>query len=86
MKQSLHFLYTRIKKSNITKEQAESKVCQEILISKIAADTFLKKKVAFKGGIIIDAIANQKRGYTKDIDFDLIKYPLSKDSLSSLKE
>ena len=81
MEQSLKFLYHRIKKTNITKEQAESKVCQEILISKIGNDSFLVSKVAFKGGLIIDSLSRNRRGYTKDIDFDLIKYPLSYDAL-----
>ena len=47
MEQSLKFLYHRIKKTNITKEQAESKVCQEILISKMETLLFDKKYYAF---------------------------------------
>lgn len=82
MDQSLDFLYHRIKNPNIRVEEAQSKVCQEILVSKIASDELLNSKVAFKGGLIIDAITNGKRGYTKDIDFDLIKYPLSDEALS----
>ena len=80
--QTLKFLYTRLKKPELTKEQAQSKVCQEILISKIGNNPNLVKKVAFKGGIIIDSLSHGKRGFTKDIDFDLINYPLSNEGLN----
>ena len=83
MNSSLDFLYHRIKNNNLRVEEAQSKVCQEILVSKIASDDFLNSKVAFKGGLIIDAITDGKRGYTKDIDFDLIKYPLSNEGLNN---
>lgn len=83
MEQSLKFLYTRIKKPEYTKEQAESKVCQEIFIVKLGSSSYANKKVAFKGGLIIDSLAHGERGYTKDIDFDLIKYPLSSEGLNN---
>ena len=80
--QSLKFLYTRIKNPNLTKEQTESKVCQEILISLIGNNEEISKRVAFKGGVVIDSLAKGKRGYTKDIDFDFIKYPLSDEGIN----
>ena len=85
-KQTLKFLYARLKTLQLSREQAESKVCQEIFISKISANNEIRDKVVFKGGIIIDSLAKGKRGYTKDIDFDLIKYPLSNNGLSSFIE
>lgn len=80
--QKLKFLYTRIKSSDLTKEQAESKVCQEILISLIGNNKEISRRVAFKGGIVIDKLAKGKRGYTKDIDFDFVKYPLSDEGIN----
>ena len=80
--QKLKFLYTRIKSPDLTKEQAESKVCQEILISLIGNNKEISKRVAFKGGVVIDKLAKGKRGYTKDIDFDFIKYPLSDEGIN----
>ena len=80
---SLKFLYSRIKKQTLTKQQAQSKVCQEIFIAKIGSSDVLTSKTVFKGGLIIDALSNGQRGYTKDIDFDLIKHPLSIDGLLS---
>ena len=74
---TLNFLYSRLKKPELTKEQTKSKVCQEIFISKIGNNKDLTKKVAFKGGLIIDSLSQNKRGFTKDIDFDFVKYPLS---------
>lgn len=77
MLESLKFLYHRIKKPDLTKEQAESKVCQEVFIMKVGSSKLMNQRIAFKGGLIIDSLAHGKRGYTKDIDFDMIKYPLS---------
>ncbi|MBO4540475.1 MAG: nucleotidyl transferase AbiEii/AbiGii toxin family protein [Bacilli bacterium] len=80
-KDSLHFLYTRIKKQSLTKEEAERKVCQEVFIAKIGSDKELLQRASFKGGLILDKLAKGKRGYTKDIDFDFVKYPLSDEGL-----
>ena len=80
-RESLQFLYTRIKKPSLTKEEAERKVCQEVFIAKIGSDEELLRRVSFKGGLILDQLAKGKRGYTKDIDFDLVKYPLSAEGL-----
>lgn len=83
MEKSLKFLYSQIKKPEYTKEQIESKVCQEIFIMKLGSSELKSKRVAFKGGLILDSLAKGERGYTKDIDFDLIKFPLSKEGVSS---
>ena len=79
---SLKFLYSRIKKPTLSKQQTQSKVCQEIFISKIGSHQNLSSKIVFEGGLIVDALSKGKRGYTKDIDFDFIKYPLSNESIS----
>ncbi len=84
--ETLRELFHRIKSSALTKEQAESKVCQEVFVAKIGNDPDLCRRVCFKGGLILDRLANGKRGYTKDIDFDLIKYPLSDEGLRSFFE
>lgn len=83
MKESLNYLYHRVKKPGLLKEQAESKVCQEIFVAKLGSSQSLAKRVCFKGGLIIDHLAKGQRGYTKDIDFDLVKYPLSEEGLRS---
>ena len=83
---SLKFLYSRIKKPTLTKQQAQSKVCQEIFIAKIGDSEILSSKIVFKGGLILDSLSNGQRGYTKDIDFDFIKYSLSNESISLFVE
>ncbi len=79
--QTLKFLYSGLKRKELSKEQIESKVCQEIFISKIGNNERFSKKIAFKGGLIIDSLSHGQRGYTKDIDFDFVKYPLSDEGL-----
>lgn len=79
--QTLKFLYSGLKRKELSKEQIESKVCQEIFISKIGNNERFSKKIAFKGGLIIDSLSHGQRGYTKDIDFDFVKYPLLDEGL-----
>jgi hypothetical protein len=81
MEQSLKFLYERLKEPHFSKPEVEGKVCQEIFLAKLGDFEPLNQHVVFKGGIILNALTHGKRGYTKDIDFDLIKYPLSMDGL-----
>lgn len=82
-KESLRYLYARIKKPSLTREEAERKVCQEVFLAKLGGDSKLLRRVSFKGGIILDQLSKGRRGYTKDIDFDLVKYPLSDEGLKS---
>lgn len=84
--ESLKELFHRIKRPTLSKEQAESKVCQEVFVAKIGSDPVLSKRICFKGGLILDRLAKGQRGYTKDIDFDLIQYPLSEEGLRSFFE
>jgi len=82
-KENLRYLYTRVKKPSLSKEEAERKVCQEVFIAKLGSDAELLRRISFKGGLILDQLSKGKRGYTKDIDFDLVKYPLSDEGLRS---
>ena len=81
--QSLQFLFYRLKQPELTREQNEAKVCQEIFLCKLGSDEQLSSRVAIKGGIIIDYLSNKQRGFTKDIDFDFIKFPLSPDGIKA---
>ena len=80
---SLKFLLSRLKKPELSKEEAERKVCQEIFIAKIGSNSYSIRRISFKGGLILDQLAKGKRGHTKDIDFDLVKYPLSDEGLKN---
>ena len=84
--ETLQLLCSRINDNSLTKEQKQSKVCQDIFMAKIGANERLSHKIVFKGGVIINALSFGMRGFTKDIDFDLIKYPLTENGIKSLIE
>ena len=58
-------------------QRVRQKVCQDILISKLTDVDFFSSHVVFKGGVVMYELTKGARGYTKDIDFDFIRYPLS---------
>ena len=59
---------------------ASSKVCQEIILNKIAKSP-LSNNVTIKGGVVIQGISTNTRRATRDLDFDLIRYPLEDGAL-----
>lgn len=54
---------------------ASSKVCQDIILSKISKSPFLNN-VTVKGGVVMHNISSDKRRATRDIDLDFIRYSL----------
>ena len=74
---SLDFLYKRVFRKGDNPERIKQKVCQNIFISKLSNTEFFHDKVIFKGGIVMYELTRGKRGYTKDIDIDFVKYPIS---------
>lgn len=61
---------------------AEAKVCQDIILVKIANSKF-SKNVTIKGGVVMHNISNDVRRATKDIDIDFIKYSLDDKSIEN---
>ena len=59
---------------------AESKVCQDIILSKISKSRF-KEHITIKGGVVMHSISKDKRRATRDLDLDFIKYSLDDDSI-----
>lgn len=59
---------------------AQSKVCQDIILSLISQSS-LSRNVTIKGGVVMRSISNNSRRATQDIDFDFIKYSLADDSI-----
>jgi len=59
---------------------ATSKVCGEIILSKIAK-TSNRENVTIKGGFVIMDISKDLRRATRDLDLDFIKYSLSEESI-----
>ena len=59
---------------------AKNIVAEEIMILKIAA-TDMADRVTIKGGFVMYNLTKNDRRVTKDIDFDLIRYSIDKDSI-----
>ena len=57
---------------------AESLVGQEIIISAISKSSFVDQ-LALKGGVVMYNISKDARRASRDIDFDFIRYDISKD-------
>jgi len=64
---------------------AESKVCQDIILLKIANSRF-SKNITIKGGVVIHSISNDLRRATRDLDLDFIKYSLEDVSIKRFIE
>lgn len=62
-------------------EEAESKVCQDIILYKIAKSKF-SKNITIKGGVVMHIISNDMRRATRDLDLDFIKYSLDDKSIT----
>ncbi len=82
MNHSLKFLFQRTFQEGDNPERVKQKVCQDIFLSKLTDVDFLASKVVFKGGIVMYELTNGKRGYTKDIDLDFIRYPVSEEGIN----
>ena len=61
---------------------AESKVAQDIILSKISKSKF-KKNITIKGGVVMHSISRDKRRATRDLDLDFIKYSLDDESIEN---
>ena len=65
--------------------QAETFVCQEITIRKIA-ESPLAENVLIKGGVVMFNLTKEKRRATIDLDFDFIRYDISDSSIELFVE
>ena len=63
-------------------EEAESKVCQDIILLKISQSKF-SKNITIKGGVVMHSISNDIRRATQDLDLDFIKYSLDDKSIKN---
>ncbi len=84
MKTLLDFLNDR--KDVVQNEQLlEIKICQEIFLAK-AIDVGADKNFTIKGGVALYELTQGSRGFTKDIDLDLVSYSISDSSIYRLIE
>ena len=61
-------------------KDAQNVAAEEIIIRKIASSP-MAKHVTLKGGIVMYNLTKNSRRVTQDIDFDLIKYSIDKESI-----
>lgn len=66
--------------SGYTLANASAKICQDIILSKIAKSK-MNKNITIKGGVVMYGLSNDKRRATRDLDLDFIKYSLSDESI-----
>jgi predicted nucleotidyltransferase component of viral defense system len=61
---------------------AESKVSQDIILSKIESSRY-KNNITIKGGVVMHNISNDIRRATRDLDIDFIRYSLEEESIKN---
>jgi hypothetical protein len=59
---------------------AVSTVCQDVLISKIAASS-LRANITVKGGVLMHSMSGSNRRATRDFDLDFMRYPLTEEAI-----
>ena len=78
-------LINSYKEEGYNEIDANAKVCQDIVLLKIAKST-LSKNVTIKGGVVMHSISKDKRRATRDLDLDFIKYSLEEESIRKFIE
>ena len=61
-------------------ENAESKVCQDIILKALSKSS-LSRNATIKGGVVMRSISGDSRRATQDMDIDFIRYSLDDDSV-----
>lgn len=64
---------------------AQSKVCQDLILLKIGKSKYARN-VTIKGGVVMHTISNDLRRATRDLDLDFIKYSLENSSIEKFIE
>ena len=78
-------LIEKAKKEGYNEANAESKACQDIILSLIAKSHF-NGNITVKGGVVMRSISGNSRRATQDIDLDFIRYPLNDNAIISFVE
>ncbi len=63
-------------------QNAEAKVCQDIILKAISQST-LSRNVTIKGGVVMRSKTKNIRRATQDMDIDFIRYSLSDESIDA---
>jgi len=67
-------------KAGYQDENAEAKVCQDIIL-KALSESSLCRNATIKGGVVMRSITGDARRATQDMDIDFIRYSISDDSI-----
>lgn len=73
-------MIVRAKSEGYNEANAESKVCQDIVLLLISK-TSLNRNITVKGGVVMRSISHDARRATQDIDLDFIRYSLQDESI-----
>jgi len=71
--------------SDYSRLNAVARVCQDVILQKIAAST-MKDKITVKGGILMCSLSGNKRRATQDIDLDFVGYSISDKAIKQFIE
>ena len=72
----------RIILEGYSEANAQSKLCQDIVLKAIS-ESGMAKNATIKGGVVMRSISGNARRATQDIDIDLIRYSISDESISA---
>ena len=75
----------KYQEEGLNQELASARVCQDIILKAISEST-LNRNVTIKGGVVMRSLTNNSRRATKDIDLDLIHYPLHEEMIERFVE
>ena len=81
----IYKLVEQAKSEGYNEANAESKVCQDIILNLISHSN-LNRNITIKGGVVMRSLSKNSRRATQDIDFDFIKYPLTDEAILSFIE
>ena len=76
-------LAEKVKQEGYSEENAEAKLCQDIVLYLVSKSRF-SRNITIKGGVVMRSISNNTRRATQDLDMDLIRYPLTAGGIRSL--
>ena len=70
----------KIKTEGYSEANAESKLCQDIVLKAIA-ESGMARNATIKGGVVMRSLSKNARRATQDIDLDFIRYSISDESI-----
>ena len=78
---NLNELIKKYNEEGYIDDDAFPKVCQDIILSKIAKTNF-SKNVTIKGVVVMMGLSKDSHRATRDLDIDFIKYSLADEAIS----